>query len=346
MSSSRLLYRKNIHHHFKLASHNSNLAYYRLLTYKPYYEYQYRSIIISKSNHILSTKNINNIPIFINHNKLSFCTNKPTPPNTQDENMSENNDENEWEYREVDNETLKTKNYQPLTWKVVIGTIIFFGIGTIIFQQQIHKHRQKQRAPEYASYGEAQIGIGEWKMTDHNNKLIDQNTLMGKYQIVYFGFTFCPDVCPRELTKMAHAMQLLEERGYSIGIEGDILPVFVSVDPKRDTPALIKKYIRQFHPQIYGLTGSPQQVAKFAKAYKAYFSTPGPGENTDDYIIDHVTMMYVMGRTGEYIGHISTLENAHEMANKIAAMIKEFGHKGGFFGTWFKDPSTLIQQKT
>eukprot|EP01083_Nonionella_stella_P214520 772937_1 len=127
--------------------------------------------------------------------------------------MSENNDENEWEYREVDNETLKTKNYQPLTWKVVIGTIIFFGIGTIIFQQQIHKHRQKQRAPEYASYGEAQIGIGEWKMTDHNNKLIDQNTLMGKYQIVYFGFTFCPDVCPRELTKMAHAMQLLEERG-------------------------------------------------------------------------------------------------------------------------------------
>ena len=135
-------------------------------------------------------------------------------------------------------------------------------------------------------------------------------------------------------------MQLLEERGFRIG--EDILPVFVSVDPKRDTPELIKKYIRQFHPAIYGLTGSPEQVAKFAKSYKAYFSTPGPGENLDDYIIDHVTMMYIMGRQGEYIGHISTLENADEMANKIAGMIKDVGHSGGFLGTWFKDPSKLI----
>lgn len=255
----------------------------------------------------------------------------------------ETEDDSEWEYREVDNDSMKQRNYQILSWRVVFGTIIIFGIGTIMFQQQVHRHRQKQKQPQYASYGEAQIGGGEWRMTDHNNSEIDQTALMGKYQVVYFGFTFCPDVCPRELTKMANAMQLLEERGFKIG--EDILPVFVSVDPKRDTPELIKKYIRQFHPEIYGLTGSPEQVAKFAKAYKAYFSTPGPGENADDYIIDHVTMMYVMGRQGEYIGHISTLENAAEMANKIAAMIREQGHSGGFLGTFFKDPKELIQQK-
>ena len=138
-------------------------------------------------------------------------------------------------------------------------------------------------------------------------------------------------------------MQLLEERGFKIGT--DIVPVFVSVDPKRDTPELVKKYIRQFHPEIYGLTGSPEQVASFAKAYKAYFSTPGPGENNDDYIVDHVTMMYVMDRGGQYIGHISTLENADEMASKIADLIKDTGHSGGFLGKWFKDPSQLIDDK-
>ena len=81
--------------------------------------------------------------------------------------------------------------------------MIVFGAGTIYFQQKLNLRRQKQRKPEYASYGEAQIGGGEWKMTDHNGQEINQNTLMGKYQVVYFGFTFCPDVCPRELTKMA-----------------------------------------------------------------------------------------------------------------------------------------------
>lgn len=275
------------------------------------------------------------------HHHHSFCS-KPPPPATdaESEGQDESKEDEDWEYREVDEDQIKKRNYQILSWRTVIATIIVFGIGTIAFQQRLHQHRQKQKKPQYAAYGEAQIGGGEWKMTDHNNIDIDHTSLLGRYQVVYFGFTFCPDVCPRELTKMANAMALLEQRGYRIG--DDILPVFVSVDPKRDTPELIKKYIRQFHPAIYGLTGSPQQVAKFAKSYKAYFSTPGPGENLEDYIIDHVTMMYVMGRQGEYIGHISTLENAHEMADKIAGMIKDVGHSGGFLGTFFKDPQALI----
>eukprot|EP01084_Bolivina_argentea_P291394 500810_1 len=316
-----------------------------LSRYKPcVYHRKSSQSLIYQSHHFLSThsqsilhtkhKTCSSLNNSITHTKpshQSFSTKPESKADEEEEDEDENQSE-DWEYREIDDEAVKTRNYQILSWRTVIGTIIVFGIGTIIFQQQLHKHRQKQRAPEYESYGEAQIGGGEWKMTDHNNKQIDQTSLIGKYQVVYFGFTFCPDVCPRELTKMANAMHLLKERGYKIG--EDILPVFVSVDPKRDTPQLIKKYIRQFHPQIYGLTGSPTQVAKFAKAYKAYFSTPGPGENTEDYIIDHVTMMYVMGRQGEYIGHISTLENADEMADKIANMIKDVGHSGGFLGTW------------
>merc|ERR1719245_2651410 len=135
-------------------------------------------------------------------------------------------------------------------------------------------HQKQSRPHKVEAGGDPLIG-GAWEMIDHKGNRVSHIDYLGKYLLIYFGFTFCPDVCPRELTKMANAMRLLEERGFKIG--EDMLPVFVSVDPKRDTPELIKKYIRQFHPEIYGLTGSPQQVAQFAKVYKAYFSTPGPG---------------------------------------------------------------------
>ena len=178
--------------------------------------HQYRSLITSsfKSSQLLAPSYTNSIHhnnhySISQHNKSKFCT-KPPPPNTEEnkedvneEEENEDEDESEWEYREVDDEAVRKRNFQPLTWRTVIGVMIIFGGGTIWFQQRLHLKKQKQKKPEYASYGEAQIGGGEWKMTDHNGQQIDQTTLQGKYQVVYFGFTFCPDVCPRELTKMA-----------------------------------------------------------------------------------------------------------------------------------------------
>ena len=207
MSSSRLLFQNRF-------SSLSNLSFKTHHIHKQLlYHTQHRSIIFSLSQHRL-----NNQLFHYQHHK-SFCTKPPLPTTneeTPNENASEHEQEegeeedSEWEYREYDKEQMKQKNYQVLTWKTVIGTIIFFGIGTIFFQQRIHRHRQKQKQPQYASFGEAQIGGGEWKMTDHHNVEINEKSLLGKYQIVYFGFVFCPDVCPRELTKMSHVCSLLQ----------------------------------------------------------------------------------------------------------------------------------------
>ena len=167
--------------------------------------HQYRSIIISpsfKPNHLLSYNN--NSHSLLLSQKSNFCTKPPNATNDNDNNNEDKEDESEWEYREVDTEINKTRNYQILSWRTVFATIVVFGIGTIIFQQRVHTHRQKQKKAQIVSYGEAAIGGGQWKMTDHNGKEIDQSTMAGKYQVVYFGFTFCPDVCPRELTKMAN----------------------------------------------------------------------------------------------------------------------------------------------
>lgn len=198
MSSSRLFYQnsiicRNISHYISpyRKSSVSNLGHHSL----PHS--QYRRIILSSSytNHHLLSKTI------YNTQSKSFCTKPPNEEYKGDENKE---DDPDYTYVEVDEGQIKKRNYTVLSWRSVIATIIVFGIGTILFQQQIHQHRQKQKKPQYASYGEAQIGGAEWRMVDHNSKEVNQNDLKGKYQVVYFGFTFCPDVCPRELTKMAN----------------------------------------------------------------------------------------------------------------------------------------------
>ncbi|ETO20972.1 hypothetical protein RFI_16229 [Reticulomyxa filosa] len=162
---------------------------------------------------------------------------------------------------------------------------LFLGIITVGTQQFLQRRKVEQVTKSSTeTYGDAAVASKNWEMFNHEGKLVNHTTYTGKYQIVYFGFTFCPDVCPRELTKLARALQILEAKGYA----DEVVPIFVSVDPKRDSPALVAKFIRQFHPKIVGLTGTPHQVATFTKAYRAYYSTPGPTENQEDYIIDQL----------------------------------------------------------
>lgn len=219
------------------------------------------------------------------------------------------------------------------TWRTSIISLLIMFVVVLYYQQYgLRKQYSQKKGVEQSSYGQTNIGQGTWDMVNHHGEPVNQDTFRGKYQLVYFGFTFCPDVCPRELTKMAHALNILEKRGFV----NDIVPIFVSVDPKRDSPQLVSRFIRQFHPNIVGLTGTSEQVSHFARAYKAYFSTPGLNESQDDYIVDHVTMMYLMGRQGEYLGHISTLDNSQEMADKIANLMRDVNSPNSFLDKFFK----------
>ena len=140
---------------------------------------------------------------------------------------------------------------------------------------------------------------GPFSLVDQNGRPANEQILEGKWTALYFGFTYCPDACPATLQSLAEAKR-------EMGRKGDRLQVILlSVDPERDTPALLKTYLDNaaFPPNTIGLTGSPEQVAAAAKAYKVYYRKVGEGE---DYTVDHASMVFLMdpkGRFSKIIGH-------------------------------------------
>ncbi|WP_121072746.1 SCO family protein [Sphingomonas trueperi] len=141
----------------------------------------------------------------------------------------------------------------------------------------------------------ARIG-GPFTLTDQNGKTVSDADFVGKYRIVYFGYTYCPDVCPTDLTKIGAALRTLDKQAPRIAQK--IVPLFISVDPERDTPAQLKQYVGNFHPRLVGLTGTPQAIAQVAKAYAiAYMKEPTPS----GYLMGHTEVAYLMGPDGKPI---------------------------------------------
>jgi cytochrome oxidase Cu insertion factor (SCO1/SenC/PrrC family) len=148
-----------------------------------------------------------------------------------------------------------------------------------------------------ARIAEANKGIGKplvggaFHLTDHNGKDFTDADLKGKYSLVYFGFTHCPDICPEELDKMAGMIDAVKEKHG----EGVLRNVFISCDPARDTPEVMKRYLAEFHDDILGMTGTWQEVKDVCKAYRVYFSTPADVQPGQDYLVDHSIYFYLMG---------------------------------------------------
>ncbi|MCI3180006.1 SCO family protein [Caulobacter sp. CCUG 60055] len=161
-----------------------------------------------------------------------------------------------------------------------------------------------------APAGEAAVG-GPFRLVNQDGRAVDQTLLLGKWSVVFFGFTFCPDICPATLATLGQAMGLLGPRAK------DVQVVFVSVDPERDTPAQLKTYLSSpaFPRNAVGLTGSPDQVAAAAKAYKAYYQKSGTGA---DYSVDHSAYAYLMNPKGRYDRLLAQNLTPEEIARQIS----------------------------
>ncbi len=142
-------------------------------------------------------------------------------------------------------------------------------------------------------YGRGSVG-GPFTLTDTTGKPRSDREFRGKLMIVYFGYTFCPDVCPADLMAITQALDTLGP------LADGVQPVFITVDPERDTKVL-GEYVSAFHHSLVGLTGSPEEIRKVANAYKAFY-VKVPDAQGRDYSIDHTGVIYLMGRDGEYLG--------------------------------------------
>ncbi|HJS30541.1 MAG TPA: SCO family protein [Alphaproteobacteria bacterium] len=169
---------------------------------------------------------------------------------------------------------------------VLVGVAIGFGARFALFDD-----REDAQAP---GIGTALIG-GPFALTDQNGERREDKEFRGKLMLVFFGYTYCPDICPLSL-------QLVSDVLDALGTDAaKIAPIFITVDPRRDTAPALKSYLANFSPQIVGLTGSEEAIAAVAKAYRAYFKLNGDPAKDEGYLVDHTTLIYVMDRQGRLL---------------------------------------------
>ena len=168
--------------------------------------------------------------------------------------------------------------------------------------------------PKDLSVGRALVG-GPFQLVDHTGKPVTDKDFRGRYMLVMFGFTFCPDICPSGLQVLSAALD-------RIGRKADkVVPIFISVDPERDTPKALADYVVSFHPRLVGLTGTPEQVDKAAKAYRVYYKKVRDEASSAPYTIDHSALIYLMGPDGAYVAHFSHTTGVEAMAERLAKLL-------------------------
>lgn len=165
-------------------------------------------------------------------------------------------------------------------------------------------------SPAAGSTGQASIG-GAFSLTDQNGNRVTAEDLKGKFSLVLFGFTFCPDVCPMSLNTVTEALKQIGP------LAENIRPVFISVDPERDTPAVLKEYAASFDPHLLALSGTPEEIREVTDHYKVYYNAHKKSPSDKEYLVDHSSFIYLMGPDGEYLTHFAATIPASEMAVRL-----------------------------
>jgi len=179
-------------------------------------------------------------------------------------------------------------------WKIFLFTMLISLFGLIYFQEE--KRKKRLIANRFRSVGTAKIG-GNWSMVNHDGFTVSRASFHGKYILIYFGFTFCPDICPDELRKMKQVIDALDSKYGEV-----VQPLFVSLDPWRDSIDQIRNYVKQFSPRFLGVTGTPQQCEIMAHNFRVYTATDRSDRSSeDDYVVDHSIFMYLMDDGGNFV---------------------------------------------
>jgi len=184
---------------------------------------------------------------------------------------------------------------------VILGAGLFFVLG----------HRDAPRGAAGTLLASA-IG-GPFRLVDQDGKTVTDADLKGKWSLVYFGYTHCPDACPTALNDIAIALDELGPK------RSAVRPVFITVDPERDTPEVLKAYVTAFDAPILALTGTPEEVAQAAKGYRVYYAKhPEAG---GDYSMDHSSVIYVMDPEGRFTASFTHQSSPEELAERLKKLL-------------------------
>ncbi|EFA82766.1 hypothetical protein PPL_04461 [Heterostelium album PN500] len=290
----------------------------------------YRSIATPSSSYTLSSHSLF---------KRSYSS-SVTEPQQQNESNKQSNESNKNNSNEnnnnnnVDKETKKNEHHsqkRQITFASLMVALFFGGAGWLYYDHLMVQKREKIKQIE--TYGSSSIG-GPFSLVDENGKPISDLDFRGKYILLYFGFTYCPDACPAELDKMTVVLNNLEK----YKLLDSIVPVFITIDPWRDTVEQINTYIKEFHPKFRGLTGTPEQITKLAKSYRVFISKAGKG---DSYLVDHTIIEYLIGPDGKFIEFYGSNLTADQVTMKVVERMANKGLGGANTGEITKEKSMV-----
>ena len=197
---------------------------------------------------------------------------------------------------------MTARSFKLLVFILCLILVVLIASGAWLFVRQSDE-RQK---------GSDLVG-GSFELLDQDRNSITNNSFPNKFKIIYFGFTFCPDVCPVGLTTISEALNSLGTKAQHIQ------PIFITLDPLRDTAEVLKSYREHFHESIIFLTGTEEQIRSVAKLYKVYFQKTN---DNDDYLIDHSAITFIMAPSGGYLKHFGPNATAVEFSNFFNSVLK------------------------
>jgi cytochrome oxidase Cu insertion factor (SCO1/SenC/PrrC family) len=196
-----------------------------------------------------------------------------------------------------------------MRWMAVLTLLLGVGIIAAPSVAQSPPERSAAELMDAVMWNREPIG-GAFALTDQNGARRTDADFRGKLMLVYFGFTYCPDICPTDLQQMGLALDRL-------GAAGEMVqPLFVTLDPERDTAEHLKDYMPLFHPRFLGLTGDAAAIEAAARAYRVYFKKV-ERDDKSDYTVDHSAFIYLMGREGEYLGFFPPGTSAERLADAM-----------------------------
>ncbi|KAK7339906.1 hypothetical protein VNO77_20592 [Canavalia gladiata] len=209
----------------------------------------------------------------------------------------------------------------PVSWLSFL-LLVLTGAGLVFYYDREKKHHieeihtASEAVKQGPSAGKAAIG-GPFRLINHHGKYVTDKDFLGKWTLLYFGFTHCPDICPDELQKLAAAVDKIKEKA---GIE--TVPVFISVDPERDTVEQVGEYVKEFHPKLIGLTGSPDEIKNVARAYRVYYMKTA--EEDSDYLVDHSIVIYLMSPDMEFVKFFGKNNDVDSLAEGVIKEVKQY----------------------
>lgn len=215
------------------------------------------------------------------------------------------------------------KNKGPISWKTLLITL---GVGGVSIALMQYAKREKQLALDKQrrrELGKAAIG-GRFDLIDHTGQPKSSEDYFGNWLLVYFGFTHCPDICPEEIEKMITVVDDLHKTDKL----PKIIPLFITVDPERDTVDAVAKYVKEYSPKLIGLTGSKEKIHEVTKAFRVYYSA-GPRDVDDDYIVDHTIITYLVDPEGQFVDYYGQTKTAEQVANAISMQMMKYNSAKG-----------------